>query len=115
MATATKTVSEPQNNDLAGQSVEAVETQLDPTLDPGSPKFNANKFWPLQEKVLVIVQADPFHRGPVEVLNPGINGYNIKVTVGTPTIVPRQFGEQLLGTGRASLVELGDVQEAKLR
>ncbi len=102
---ARNTVSEPEGIDtFAGDAEENFfpepktrEPILDPTMDPGNPKWNPKKYFDAQPKVVIVIPrdasdslTDPSGTARMEVPL-GINGYTIRVAKGVPTRVPLDF------------------------
>lgn len=79
----------------------------DPTMDPGSPRWNPKKYFARQEKVVITIiknesdiLADPSGQRPVMV-PVSINGYRLDIQKGVPTRVPKDFADHLIDIGAA--------------
>ena len=89
----------------------------DPTLDPGSPLWQPKKYFDLQPKVTIVMNrsrsdilSDSSGQKRI-VVKVGINGYQIPITKGVPTRVPRDFALHLVDIGAATF--FSEYEDAK--
>lgn len=74
----------------------------DPTMDPGDPRWNPQKYFAAQPQEIVVVSRDQSDvlgdpTGSKVIKQPvSINGYLLNITKGVPTRVPRDFAEQIV-------------------
>ncbi len=126
MATKKENLAEPEGQYFAGTQdmpdndfgfAEPIERKVieDPTLDPGSPKWNPKKYFDNQPKEIIVLQrsesdilSDPTNKR--KIIQPvSINGYTLRIQKGVPTKVPHDFAYYLVEIGAA--VHYGDIPE----
>jgi hypothetical protein len=86
----------------------------DPTMDPGSPRWNPRKYFSVQPKVTVVIPrstsdvlGDPSRSKPV-IVPVGINGFSIQIEKDRPTNVPQDFADHIVAIGAGYVSERPD-------
>ncbi len=89
----------------------------EPTMDPGSPLWNPQKYFGAQEKITIILNktrsdmlSDASGKKRI-VMKVSINGYEIPIAKGIPTRVPKDFALHLVDIGAASF--FSDYEDAQ--